>query len=428
MSKLTKYKFSDLYEMSSGISSSKEQAGHGSPFISFSTVFNNYFLPEELPDLMDTSLKEQEIFSVKKDDVFITRTSETVDALAMSCVAVKDYPKATFSGFVKRLRPKTTGIVYSKYIAFFLRSKYFRKVLDCNTIMTLRASFNEDMFSFLYLYLPDYEEQVRIGDLLYKMEMKIRTNNKINDNLEQQAKLLYDYWFTQFDFPDESGKPYRSSGGKMVWNEQLKMEIPFSWVCSKMENAIEAVRTGLNPRNNFKLGNGNIKYITVKNLCLNGSLDFSGCDTIDEQARQIIHRRSDIQIDDILFASIAPLGRCYLIQENPTNWDINESVFSIRYNSSVLTAEYLYMNLQSEAFVKRATACSTGSIFKGIRINSLMDSEIILPPQSVTKEFSKEIKPLFALQKELDRETHTLIQLRDWLLPVLMNGQATISD
>ena len=428
MSKLTKYKFSDLYEMSSGISSSKEQAGHGSPFISFSTVFNNYFLPEELPDLMDTSLKEQEIFSVKKDDVFITRTSETVDALAMSCVAVKDYPKATFSGFVKRLRPKTTGIVYSKYIAFFLRSKYFRKVLDCNTIMTLRASFNEDMFSFLYLYLPDYEEQVRIGDLLYKMEMKIRTNNKINDNLEQQAKLLYDYWFTQFDFPDESGKPYRSSGGKMVWNEQLKIEIPFSWVCSKMENAIEAVRTGLNPRNNFKLGNGNIQYITVKNLCLNGSLDFSGCDTIDEQARQIIHRRSDIQIDDILFASIAPLGRCYLIQENPTNWDINESVFSIRYNSSVLTAEYLYMNLQSEAFVKRATACSTGSIFKGIRINSLMDSEIILPPQSVTKEFSKEIKPLFALQKELDRETHTLIQLRDWLLPVLMNGQATISD
>lgn len=192
MSKLTKYKFSDLYEMSSGISSSKAQSGHGSPFVSFSTVFNNYFLPEELSDLMNTSIKEQEIYSVKKDDVFITRTSETVDALAMSCVATKDYPKATFSGFVKRLRPKTTGIVYSKYIAFFLRSKYFRKVLDCNTIMTLRASFNEDIFSFLYVYLPDYEEQVRIGDLLYKIEMKVRTNNKINDNLKNyKAKAEY---------------------------------------------------------------------------------------------------------------------------------------------------------------------------------------------------------------------------------------------
>ena len=183
MSKLIKYKFSDLYEISSGISSTKEQAGHGSLFVSFSTVFNNYFLPDELPDLMYTTEKEQEIFSVKKDDIFITRTSETVDALAMSCVAIKNYPKATFSGFVKRLRPKTSGIVYSKFIAFFLRSRYFRKVIDCNTIMTLRASFNEDMFSFLNLYLPEYEEQVKIGDLLYKIETKIRLNKKINDNL-----------------------------------------------------------------------------------------------------------------------------------------------------------------------------------------------------------------------------------------------------
>lgn len=322
----------------------------------------------------------------------------------------------------------TTSEVEPEFISFFLNREETRKWLVTHAVGTNMPNLNTDILSDVPIAYPLLEEQRRIVQVLNSLDEKIALNSAVNDNLEQQAKLLYDYWFTQFDFPDENGKPYRSSGGKMVWNEQLKMEIPFSWICSKMENAIEAVRTGLNPRNNFQLGNGNIQYITVKNLCLNGSLDFSGCDTIDEQARQIVHRRSDIQRDDILFASIAPLGRCYLIQENPTNWDINESVFSIRYNSSVLTAEYLYMNLQSETFVKRATACSTGSIFKGIRINSLMDSEIILPPLSVTKEFSKEIKPLFALQKELDRETHTLIQLRDWLLPMLMNGQATISD
>ena len=317
----------------------------------------------------------------------------------------------------------------NKLFAYYLfMTKSVREQLERSSSGTKVKHTSPEKIYDVEVEIPDVISQQKIANLLWAIDEKIANNNAINDNLEQQAKLLYDYWFTQFDFPDENGKPYRSSGGKMVWNEQLKMEIPFSWICSKMENAIEAVRTGLNPRNNFQLGNGNIQYITVKNLCLNGSLDFSGCDTIDEQARQIVHRRSDIQRDDILFASIAPLGRCYLIQENPTNWDINESVFSIRYNSSVLTAEYLYMNLQSETFVKRATACSTGSIFKGIRINSLMDSEIILPPLSVTKEFSKEIKPLFALQKELDRETHTLIQLRDWLLPMLMNGQATISD
>ncbi len=152
MNKLTKYAFADLYAMASGISTTKEQAGHGRPFVSFSTVFNNYFLPDTLPDLMDTSLKEQETYSIKEGDILVTRTSETIDELAMSCVAVKDYPSATYSGFTKRLRPLTTGIAYDKYLAFYLRGYLFRKAVTNNAFMTLRASFNEDIFSFLYLY------------------------------------------------------------------------------------------------------------------------------------------------------------------------------------------------------------------------------------------------------------------------------------
>lgn len=189
MSKIEKYKFCDLYDMSSGISSTKAQAGHGAPFLSFGTVFNNYFLPETLTDKMDTTTEEQTTFSIKKGDIFVTRTSETIDELAMSSVALKDYPNATYSGFVKRLRPKTTGIVYDKFIAFYLRSKLFRKTMTNNATMTLRASFNEDIFSFLYLYPPQYEEQKRIGDLLYNIEKKMNTNKKINDNLSYQSLM-----------------------------------------------------------------------------------------------------------------------------------------------------------------------------------------------------------------------------------------------
>ena len=167
MNKIIKHSFSQLYSMSSGISSTKEQAGHGSPFVSFSTVFNNYFLPDILPDLMDTSKQEQNIYSIKEGDILITRTSETIDELAMSCVAAKNYPGATYSGFTKRLRPKTEGIAYHKYLAFYLRGKLFRKAVTNNAFMTLRASFNEDIFSFLSLYLPEYKEQVKIGDMLY---------------------------------------------------------------------------------------------------------------------------------------------------------------------------------------------------------------------------------------------------------------------
>ena len=180
MSRITKYALSDLYEMSSGISSTKEQAGHGAPFVSFSTVFNNYFLPDELPDLMDTNEKEQEIYSIKAGDVLITRTSETI----------KDYPKATYSGFTKRLRPKKEGIAYPKYMAFYFRSELFRKAVTNNAFMTLRASFNEDIFTFLDVYLPIYEEQVRIGDMLYAVECKIQKNKEINDYLAYQSPIM----------------------------------------------------------------------------------------------------------------------------------------------------------------------------------------------------------------------------------------------
>src|ERR1700734_3298822 len=96
MNKVKSYKFSDLYTMNSGISTKPEQAGHGGPFLSFKTVFNNHFLPSELIDLMNTSENEQEIYSIQEGDIFLTRTSETLDELGMSSVAVQDYPKATF--------------------------------------------------------------------------------------------------------------------------------------------------------------------------------------------------------------------------------------------------------------------------------------------------------------------------------------------
>ena len=426
MSKIIKYPFSQLYDMASGISSTKEQAGHGSPFVSFSTVFNNYFLPDALPDLMDTSIKEQETYSIKKGDILITRTSETIDELAMSCVAVKDYPRATYSGFTKRLRPKTAGIAYHKYLAFYLRSQLFRIAVTNNAFMTLRASFNEDIFSFLNLYLPEYKEQVKIGDMLYSMEQKIQLNKRICAELEAMAKTLYNYWFTQFDFPDENGKPYRSSGGEMVWNDQLKREIPKRWDVRPLSHVISSINTGLNPRDNFILGNGDIQYLTVKNLTTSGTIDFSGCDTVDEQARETIHKRSDVSVGDILFASIAPLGRCYLIQNPPEKWDINESVFSIRRNASRVTSEFLYMYFMSDTFIKAATSSSTGSIFKGIRINTLLDIAAVIPPKDIVTAFTTQVKTLLALKEQKGTENRELTKLCDWLLPMLMNGQATV--
>ncbi|QBA20943.1 restriction endonuclease subunit S [Chryseobacterium indologenes] len=426
MSKLFHHKFSDLYEMSSGISSKPEQAGHGAPFISFKTVFNNYFLPEELPDLMDTSEVEQSIFSVKEGDIFLTRTSETLDELGMSSVAYRDYPNTTYSGFLKRLRPLKPDETYPKYMAFYLRSKLFRKTMNNNATMTLRASLNEQIFSYLDLLLPSYKEQKNIGDLLFSIYEKIELNNSINIELEKMAKTIYDYWFVQFDFPNEDGKPYKSSGGKMLYNETLQHTIPNNWQIKKLGDFVKSINTGLNPRDHFKLGTGENFYITIKNIEYGRLTINSSCDNIDNEALERIQKRSKLEKGDILFTSIQPVGKTFLLYEQPQNWNINESVFSFKPNLNIVTSEYLFMLLSSEDVKQKCQNSSTGSIHKGIRITPLKEFSFAYPSKTIIKSFTEKISPILEKINHTQQQNQELASLRDWLLPMLMNGQIKI--
>ncbi len=275
--------------------------------------------------------------------------------------------------------------------------------------------------------IDEIKIQNKIADILTKIDTKISLNNKICNEIDKLAKALYDYWFVQFDFPDENARPYKSSNGKMIYNEKLKRNIPYNWAVDSVKSCITHINTGLNPRDNFILNNGNIKYITVKNLTTRGSIDFSNCDTIDEVAQKIVHKRSDISKGDILFASIAPLGRCYLIQEEPKTWDINESVFSIRPQSTI-PSEYLYMFLMSETFVKKAENSSTGSVFAGIRIKTLEDMPLVIPDNNILQLFKEKMSKIFQQKYIMECENQKLIEIRDFLLPMLMNGQVTVLD
>ncbi len=212
----------------------------------------------------------------------------------------------------------------------------------------------------------------------------------------------------------------------MVWSESLKRTIPEGWNCSPLGQQIKSVRTGLNPRDNFTFGGG-IRYLTVKNLRTDGSLDFSDCDFIDSAARNLVHARSDISVGDILFASIAPLGRCYLITCPPIDWDINESVFSIRANPETTTPEYLYSFLRSPWFVAKAEQQSTGSIFLGIRVAELQKMLVPRPGIRIINLFSGCVAPMLKQIARIQDEICQTIQMRDWLLPMLMNGQVEVA-
>ena len=424
---MEKIKFSDLYTISSGISSTKEQAGHGSPFLSFSTVFNNFFIPDKLEDLMDTSESEQKTYSIKSGDIFLTRTSEVIDELAMSSVALKDYPNATYSGFLKRLRPIDGLKTYPKFMAFYLRTPLFRKTITNNATMTLRASFNETIFSYLDLLLPDYSEQKKIGDFLYLINQKIALNKQINARLEEMAKTLYDYWFVQFDFPDANGKPYKSSGGEMVFDETLKREIPKGWEVKSLGEVVTHWTTGLNPRDNFSLGNGENFYVTIKNIKDN-EIKFHTCAKITDEALNVINKRSKLDKGDILFTSIEPIGSTYLLHEKPKNWDINESVFSIRSKSDFITPYFLFMLLSSDEIKSFTRQVSTGSVHKGIRHESLKRFTFAYSGIDLIKNFTNLISPMQQNIFFLQKQNHHLTQLRDFLLPMLMNGQVSVAE
>lgn len=161
-----------------------------------------------------------------------------------------------------------------------------------------------------------------------------------------------------------------------------------NWRVMKFCDCVKQLNTGLNPRSNFSLGSGKLKYITAKNLTEYGTIDFSKCDLINEKAKEIINRRSNIQVGDILFSSRAPIGHCHLIKEEPDYYDIGESIFSIRVKTEILMPEYLCLYLASDFFVKLASKHTTGSIIQEIRVGDLMDTEVIVPPLKVQDRIS----------------------------------------
>ena len=400
MSEWKRYKLSDLYEMSSGISSTKEQAGHGSPFLSFSVVFNNYFLPDSLIDLMDTTEGDKQKYSINEGDIFLTRTSETVDELAMSSVALKDYPEASFSGFLKRLRPVDKRIVYPKFMAFYLRSPLFRRTIINNTVMTLRASFNEAMFSYLEIMLPDFDTQKKIGDFLYSLEKKKQINNQINQELEAMAKTLYDYWFVQFDFPDQNGKPYKSSGGKMVYHPELKREIPEGWGVESVGNLLDKV--------------------TKAEKIENNSIEFIGEIPVIDQSQKYIagftnNEKALLQPQDghVIFGDHTRVVK-YINFDYARGADGTQVLISNNENISNVLLYHMIedFDLSNYGYARH---------FKFLK-----EKTVIVPDKEVSSKFETQANVIYEKIKNNIFENQELTQLRDWLLPMLMNGQVKV--
>ena len=259
----------------------------------------------------------------------------------------------------------------------------------------------------------DKTYQQRTIKILSLIDKKIQINNQINQELEAMAKTLYDYWFVQFDFPDENGKPYKSSGGKMVYNDQLKREIPEGWGVEKLEN-IANITMGQSPKGTSynEVGEGMLFF--------QGSTDFGWRFPV---ARQYTTEPSRIaEEDDILLSVRAPVGTLNIAD---TRCCIGRGLAAI--NSKVGANSYIFNVMQD--FKKLFDMMnSVGTTFGSITKDDLYSLKLIYPPNELLIKFDKSVNSFDREIKNRSRQNQELSQLRDWLLPMLMNGQVKVED
>ena len=211
---------------------------------------NLYYIGDFKPD-----------FLMKEGDIITPLTEQAIGLLGSTAI-IPESGKYIQSQDVAKIVCKEH--LLDKDFAFYLiSSNLVKQQLSAAAQQTKIRHTSPDKIKDCIVWIPELEEQKRIGKLLRTIDLKIELNRQLNQNLEAMAKQLYDYWFVQFDFPNEEGKPYKSSGGAMVWNETLKRDIPEGWNDCVLGDYIGRITNGLNPRKNFVLGNGNNYYVTI---------------------------------------------------------------------------------------------------------------------------------------------------------------------
>ena len=262
-------------------------------------------------------------------------------------------------------------------------------------------------------------EEECIGNMILSFCTKINVNRRINDNLEAMAKQLYDYWFVQFDFPNEVGKPYKSSGGAMVWNEKLKRKIPQGLDATKIGDIEKNIITGKTPScaddGNF---GGDIPFVTID--------DIRGNLFVFEAQRTLSTKGADSQeqkylpIGSLSVSCIGTIGVMgFVARLAQTNQQINSIVFKHEYNK-----EFLYFSLK---LYFENTKAKTGNVFANMSKEEFASIFVAYPPKQILQAFHNKVAPIFDSIKNNIEEINSLTKQRDELLPLLMNGQATVN-
>lgn len=273
--------------------------------------------------------------------------------------------------------------------------------------------------------VPNESEQVKIAKILSDLDAKIELNQKMNQTLEEIGQAIFKHWFVHFEFPNEEGKPYKSSGGEMVDSELG--EIPKGWEVKKFEDCLKLIidHRGKTP---LKLGSNwsesGFRALSAKNIKNGQIVNEDSIKFVDEELYSK-WMKNEIEPEDILLTSEAPLGEL-------VSWDYAEKIvlsqrlFGIRADKKIVYPKYLYCFMTSDLFKYELTSRATGSTVQGIRQSELLKTNVIIPTLELTREFQSIVEFKFRKIALNNEETRNLSQLRDFLLPRLISGKIRV--
>lgn len=294
---------------------------------------------------------------------------------------------------------------------------YFYNVATGSTIKNLSLKSIQDF----EVPVPSKNEYEAISKILSDLDAKIELNNKINAELEAMAKLIYGYWFVQFDFTDKNGNPYKTSGGKMVFNEELRREIPEGWEVKRLIDLCNKIGDGIHGTPNY-VEDSQYKFINGNNL-KNGFIQ-TDADTKNVSLEE--YEKYFIQLDEgtILLSINGTLGNLAVYTGEKVMLGKSSAYINCKSNYR----SYCYQFLKQPHMPKLFWNVATGSTIKNLSLDSIKKLKISVPNEDLVGEFHKRIGMMDNKRKNIFKENQKLAELRDWLLPMLMNGQVRVGE
>ena len=411
---MKKYKLGDLVEVSRGASLSGDFYAASGKYIRLTCgnfdYRNNCFKENTSKDNLFYTGEFKSEFLLEEGDLITPLTEQAIGLLG-STAWIPESGKYIQSQDIAKITCEEE-LLDKKFAYYLISSNMVKQQLSAAAQQTKIRHTSPDKIKDCTIWLPSLAEQKQIGQLLFDIDRKIEINRSLNHNLEAMAKQLYDYWFVQFDFPDKNRKPYKSSGGTMTYNENLKRYIPEGWNDGIFAD-IANITMGQSPNSSSynETGEGEVFY--------QGSTDF-GIRFPSVRMYTTSPTRLAKQ-GDVLMSVRAPVGAVNIAN---TDCCIGRGLSAI--NSKIRSITYTYYVVHYLK-VRFDNLNSAGTTFGSITKDDLFNLPVIIPPSEIVEQFEKVCNPIFDKQMKIGFEIESLSKQRDELLPLLMNGQVSVN-